>query len=202
MAIASLTSTAATDSSFFRRPFMSTFLKLWSRVREMETSEVAITSTEAAKSLKTWKTWARKPCCPSMRVERITIIVMLRLLLSAMTRPRPESPPSSATIRVPGSSGAVEFRTLIGTLAVQAGITAAGWTTLAPKADSSAASSKVMSLTGFALGTTRGSVVMMPSTSFQIWISEASTAAPMTVAVRSEPSRPSVVMVPSLSWAM
>merc|ERR1712050_344122 len=67
---------------------------------------------------------------------------------------------NAATIRVPGCSGAVEFFTLMGTFAIQAGKIAAGCTTLAPKVDNSAASSKVKMPTGRAAGTTRGSVVM------------------------------------------
>ena len=47
----------------------------------------------------------------------------------------------------PGSSGAMELRTLIGTPACHAGSTAAGCTTFEPKVDNSAASSKVRTLT-------------------------------------------------------
>ena len=190
----------------------------------------------------------------------------------------------NGTLTEPGSSGAMELRTLIGTPACHAGSTAAGCTTFEPKVDNSAASSKVRTLTsdrlqqlkficltdctqkfttrheynpsvrfsfcdlcaihgkvsfvyskswnfiqrsihvltksndifqghlcmetarlcfqvaGFALGITRGSVVCTPLTSFQIWISAAFRAAPMTVAVRSEPSLPRVVMTPLESW--
>ena len=56
-----------------------------------------------------------------------------------------------------------------------------------------------LQVTGLALGITRGSVVCTPLTSFQIWTSAAFKAAPMTVAVRSEPSLPRVVMIPLLS---
>ena len=43
---------------------------------------------------------------------------------------------------------------------------------------------------------------MIPSTSFQVWISSAFIALPIIVAVRSEPPRPSVVMSPFLSLEM
>mmetsp|Transcript_101055 Transcript_101055/g.253427 ORF Transcript_101055/g.253427 Transcript_101055/m.253427 type:complete len:202 (-) Transcript_101055:882-1487(-) len=195
-------STFATHSSSLRKPSRSTALKPRSSVRETVTSDVAMTSTETSNLLKTWNTWARKPCCPNMRVLLMTIIVMSRLLLIAATRlSRLSTSAISATMRVPGSCGLMELRTLMGTLANHAGRMAAGCTTLAPKVDSSAASSKVSTPTGRAAGTTRGSVVMTPLTSFQICTSEARSAAPITVAERSEPSRPSVVMVPWASFA-
>ena len=53
----------------------------------------------------------------------------------------------NGTLTEPGSSGAMELRTLIGTPACHAGSTAAGCTTFEPKVDNSAASSKVRTLT-------------------------------------------------------
>ena len=43
----------------------------------------------------------------------------------------------------------------------------------------------------------RGSAVSTPETSVQIWTSSAPTARPTIVAVKSEPDRPSVVVLPS-----
>lgn len=54
---------------------------------------------------------------------------------------------SNGTLTEPGSLGAMELRTLIGTPACHAGSTAAGCTTFEPKVDNSAASSKVRTLT-------------------------------------------------------
>ena len=45
-------------------------------------------------------------------------------------------------------------------------------------------------------GTTRGSTVIIPSTSVQIWISSAGRRAPTIDALKSEPPRPSVVETP------
>ena len=48
-----------------------------------------------------------------------------------------------------------------------------------------------------ASATTRGSTVIIPSTSVQIWISSAPSAAPSSDADQSDPPRPSVVVAPS-----
>ena len=48
----------------------------------------------------------------------------------------------------------------------------------------------------------RGSVVIMPSTSVQISIRRASSAAPMMAAEKSDPPRPSVVVTPAAFAAM
>mmetsp|Transcript_22077 Transcript_22077/g.46104 ORF Transcript_22077/g.46104 Transcript_22077/m.46104 type:complete len:244 (+) Transcript_22077:670-1401(+) len=83
-----------------------------------------------------------------------------------------------------------------------AGIMAMGWRTFAPKYASSAASSNDTFDTGTAAGTIRGSQDIMPSTSFQTCTSSRPHAAPMVVAVRSEPPRPRVVILPLTSWPM
>mmetsp|Transcript_115084 Transcript_115084/g.229194 ORF Transcript_115084/g.229194 Transcript_115084/m.229194 type:complete len:202 (+) Transcript_115084:243-848(+) len=196
-------STVATASSSLHNAETSKLLNPRSNVSETVTSDVAMTSTEASYLSKILNTCAKKPCCPNIRVLLMTIIVMPCLLLMAATRRLLLSAsPMSVTMRVPGTSGCKELRTLMGTLAFQAGMTAAGCTTFAPNIESSAASSKVNTSTCFAFGTMRGSMVRMPVTSFQICTSEACTAAPMTVAVKSEPSRPRVVIVPLASFAM
>ena len=50
--------------------------------------------------------------------------------------------------------------------------------------------------------TTRGSAVIIPATSVQIWISRAPTPRPMMAAVKSLPPRPRVVISPRLFRAM
>ena len=81
-------------------------------------------------------------CLRLSKLSHEAIIVMLLLLLMAATRVCLVSS-KEGTMRVPGSSGAIELRTLMGTPACQAGSTAAGCTTFEPKVESSAASSKV-----------------------------------------------------------
>lgn len=73
-----------------------------------------------------------------------------------------------------------------------------GCNTCAPKYASSDASSKESTASGWACGTMRGSADRMPSTSFQTHTSGTPSARPTTVAVRSDPPRPSVVMAPVL----
>jgi hypothetical protein len=63
-----------------------------------------------------------------------------------------------------------------------AGWIVAGWSTLAPKAASSAASAKLSSGMGRASGTMRGSQVSTPSKSVQIWTYTAPRAAPKSAA--------------------
>ena len=76
-----------------------------------------------------------------------------------------------------------------------------GWSTLAPKYASSAASAYDKRGIVRAAGTTRGSAVSTPDTSVQIWISRAPTAAPTNAAVYPSRSRPSVVVVTPLAVA-
>src|SRR5665648_151136 len=73
-----------------------------------------------------------------------------------------------------------------------------GCNTLAPKYESSMAS--IYDKTGIvvAVGTIRGSVVRIPCTSFHNQISSAPTAAPTIAALKSDPPRPRVVIIPDL----
>ena len=74
--------------------------------------------------------------------------------------------------------------------------------TFAPKWDISIASSYVIRGIENAFSTFRGSAVITPSTSDQISISRASSAAPNIEAVRSEPPRPIVTVSLSVVEAM
>ena len=80
---------------------------------------------------------------------------------------------------VPGAVGLSVLRMPTGMPFSTAGLMVAGWRTFAPKYASSAASAKLTSGSTFALRTTRGSTVSMPSTSVQIWMASAGRAAPM-----------------------
>jgi len=102
-----------------------------------------------------------------------------------------------STIRVPRPSGLSELRTRTGIRERTAGAIDSGCSTRAPYSASSAASAKETSLNVRAEATRRGSALIKPSTSVQIWISSASSAIPSTAAVVSEPPRPSVVVCPS-----
>ncbi|OQC73718.1 MAG: hypothetical protein BWX44_01351 [Spirochaetes bacterium ADurb.Bin001] len=53
-----------------------------------------------------------------------------------------------------------------------------------------------------ASGTARGSAVIIPSTSVHIWISSASRQAAKMLAVKSDPPRPRVVVIPSIVEAI
>src|SRR5262249_32657864 len=88
----------------------------------------------------------------------------------------------SAVIRVPSHEGLLVLKMCTGILRSMAGNTVLGWRTLAPKYDSSAASSKETTLIRLAAATMRGSAVIRPSTSVQISIAPAPSAAPMIAA--------------------
>ena len=81
----------------------------------------------------------------------------------------------------------------MGMPAAASGSWVAGCSTLAPKVASSAASSYVADASVRASGTMRGSAVMSPFTSVQISTRSASSAAPSSDAVKSEPPRPRMV---------
>mmetsp|Transcript_28058 Transcript_28058/g.95632 ORF Transcript_28058/g.95632 Transcript_28058/m.95632 type:complete len:203 (-) Transcript_28058:352-960(-) len=73
-----------------------------SRVRDTDTSEVATTSTDISLSCITSNTLARKPYCPSMRVDTMSSSVTLRLStidVSSVSSPRSRS----RRITVPGA---------------------------------------------------------------------------------------------------
>jgi hypothetical protein len=87
-----------------------------------------------------------------------------------------------AVMSVPGAAGLSVLRMPTGMPRSTAGLMVAGWSTLAPKYASSAASSKLTSCRTLAPGTTLGSTVIMPSTSVQIWMASTGSVAPMTAA--------------------
>ena len=82
-------------------------------------------------------------------------------------------------IKVPGADGLNVFLIRIGMRLATAGAIVAEWMTLAPKSDSSIASSYVIVGSTNAEGTSFGSALSTPSTSVQISTDEAPTAAPM-----------------------
>ena len=94
--------------------------------------------------------------------------------------------PSSTALRemsVPGASGLNVFLMRIGMRLATAGAIVEECNTFAPKYDSSIASSYVICGSTNAAGTTRGSALSTPSTSVQISMREAPTAAPIIAAV-------------------
>ena len=84
----------------------------------------------------------------------------------------------------------------IGTFARLAGPRVPQCGFLAPEQASSSASPKESVRMRRAPGTIRGSAVIMPSTSVQIWTSSAPRAAPTMAAEKSDPSLPRVVVTP------
>ena len=102
-----------------------------------------------------------------------------------------------STIRVPGSPGLKQLRIHKGMPCSMIGAMVRGCRTSAPKRASRVASSYESSRSTWALGTTFGSAVRIPSTSVQIRSSVASRQAAMTAAEKSLPLRPSVVGAPS-----
>jgi hypothetical protein len=85
---------------------------------------------------------------------------------------------ASNVIFVPFPSGRMEFRTKTGIPSRTAGAIVLGWSTFAPNDANSDASSNAICSINRALGTIRGSDVSIPSTSVQISIASALTAAP------------------------
>mmetsp|Transcript_32427 Transcript_32427/g.103211 ORF Transcript_32427/g.103211 Transcript_32427/m.103211 type:complete len:234 (-) Transcript_32427:714-1415(-) len=165
-----------------------------SRVRETETSLVATTSTDTPASAQMLKTLARKPYWPSMRDETMSSMTTLDFFTMDVRRDSVMS--RSSWMTVPGAEMLYEFftRTLRLPPCSMAGRIACGCSTCAPKYDSSVASSYVSSFTTQGFSIRRGSAVSTPSTSFHTCTSERLRAFPMTVALRSEPPRPRVVM--------
>ena len=94
-------------------------------------------------------------------------------------------PSSSALVEisVPGASGLNVFLIRIGMRFATAGAIVAEWSTFAPKYDSSIASSYVICGRTNADGTTRGSALSTPSTSVQISMTDAPSAAPTIAAL-------------------
>jgi hypothetical protein len=102
-----------------------------STVREIETSDVAMRSTDVRCRAKTSNTLDTKPWAMSIRgcEMRTTEIPFLK----AMARGSPSEPPASRVMRVPGAVGFIEFRMRTGIPFSTAGRILAGWRTLAPK---------------------------------------------------------------------
>ncbi len=115
-----------------------------------------------------------------MPVDVVVTTVMPFLQASAVTGRRSGATPSAMC--VPGASGLMVLRMRTGMFLAAAGWMDFGCSTFAPKYASSAASANERYGTSFGPSTTRGSAVSMPSTSVQIWISSASSAAPMSAA--------------------
>mmetsp|Transcript_15695 Transcript_15695/g.51500 ORF Transcript_15695/g.51500 Transcript_15695/m.51500 type:complete len:269 (+) Transcript_15695:167-973(+) len=164
-------------------------------VSDTDTSEVATTSTEISFLRRMSNTLARNPYCPSMRVE--TMSSSVTFFLTTMEVRRESSIDRLRRMTVPGEAGLYEFftRTTVVSSPMH-GCIAWGCNTCAPKYASSVASSNVMIGIATVESTMRGSALRTPSTSFQTVTSFTSSARPRTVALRSLPPRPSVVMAP------
>ena len=107
-----------------------------------------------------------------------------------------------AQIRVPTPAGANVLRIQMGMPSLTAGAMVCGCSTLAPKYASSIASLYESESMTVASGTRRGSADSTPSTSVQMWISDAPSSAPKMEAEKSLPFRPRVVCTPRRSEAM
>src|SRR2546430_6478877 len=151
-----------------------------STVSDTLTSDVVTTSTAVRCRSNTSNNARRNPYAPSMRAAVIWRIVTPHLCAIAFTPPGRTSPP--AVTSVPPSRGARELQIRTGMSRSIAGWMVLGCSTLAPKYASSAASAYDKLGTVRAPGTTRGSAVSTPLTSVQIWISRASSAAPIRAA--------------------
>src|SRR5712691_9205902 len=103
---------------------------------------------------------------------------------------------------VPGAEGLKLFLITIGIDLATAGPIASACSTFAPKHDISIASSYVICDSTNADETALGSALSTPSTSVQISIIDAPSAAPMMAAVQSDPFLPIVVVRPSSVWPM
>jgi hypothetical protein len=90
---------------------------------------------------------------------------------------------ASNVMRVPFPAGFSELNTNTGIPRRTAGAIVFGCSTFAPKLASSAASSNRMCSISLASSTTRGSAVSIPSTSVQISMASASSAAPSSDAL-------------------
>ena len=120
------------------------------------------------------------PGVASMRGLRTFTITTFALPAIARTGSRG----ASKVMRVPFPPAGAELNTYTGMPPRRtAGAIVFGCSTLAPKLASSAASSNRMCSISFAPSTTRGSAVSMPSTSVQISIASASSAAPSSDAL-------------------
>src|SRR5271166_5493497 len=184
-----------TYANFSRSAAIAGIASFESTVTEMLTSDVDTISTAQRCRAKISNTAARNPCAISMRAATISMIVMR--CFAAMALNNDFDFWVRATNRVPSFAGFREFSTSTGMFFSIAGNTVAGCNTLAPKYANSAASSKLMTLMRCASGQILGSVVFIPSTSVQISIRSAFNPAPAKAAVKSEPPRPIVVVIPS-----
>ena len=80
-----------------------------------------------------------------------------------------------------------------------AGLIACGCKTCAPKYANSCASSKLRNGMGIVFSISLGSALKTPSTSFHTCTSSSANAAPITVAVKSDPPLPNVDIAPVFS---
>mmetsp|Transcript_6657 Transcript_6657/g.22445 ORF Transcript_6657/g.22445 Transcript_6657/m.22445 type:complete len:326 (-) Transcript_6657:387-1364(-) len=146
------------------------------------------------------KTFARKPYCPSIRVDTISNIVTFFFLTMLVSSQSVSPPGRVCPISVPGARTLYEFFTRTHRLALSmAGRMDCGCSTCAPKYASSVASWKLRNAMATVPCTSLGSALSTPSTSFHTYTSGSFSAAPITVAVRSLPPLPSVAIAPVFS---
>ena len=124
---------------------------------------------------------SKKPDTPAVAGPRTVIRATSLIAVSAVTLPATFSGPEDV-ILVPGRSGAKVLRIQSGMPHFMIALRVFGCSTFAPKYASSAASRYEISGIVHAPGTSRGSAVCRPSTSFQIMTSSASKAAAKIVA--------------------
>ena len=145
---------------------------LSSVVSDTETSDVATRSILIRCLSKTSNKALRKPCAISIRDDVIVTATIGRFVANDFTNDLPAG--ASELMTVPGPSGLPEFRIRTGIAFCMAGRTVDGWRTFAPKYANSEASANEMCRIVKASSTTRGSAVIIPSTSVQISTSSAS----------------------------
>ena len=141
------------------------------------------------------KVRAAMPGTPIIPLPATVTSAWPRMVASALTGYR--ASPRRAVTDVPGCSGSRNDRTRSVVRVPSSGMSARGCSTLAPKYAASAASRRCRSGMTRAPGTSRGSAVRMPVTSFQSTTSAADSERARSVAVRSVPPRPSVATDPS-----
>ena len=132
-------------------------------------------------SVKTSKIRLTTSGTPTIPAPLISRIAALRIAVTALTTFFKGL--ASAVTSVPGKLGSAALLTRNGMFLSCSGVTASGCKTLAPKYAISMISRYESCSRFWASGTMRGSVVMTPSTSFQVQTSSAFKAAPRIVAV-------------------
>ena len=167
------------------------------RVKPIELSEEAwkIVETDSPSACTAAKVRAAMPGTPIIPRPATVTRACPRTVATAFTG-NPASVRRADT-SVPGRSGCTNDRTTSLAFVPSRGMRARGWRTLAPKYATSAASRCWSCGTRRASGTAFGSAVRIPATSFQRTALEAPRTRTSSVAVRSEPPRPSVATLPS-----